>query len=81
MIEMLCAKNLDHIIFRSYITELEIWASILEVDNHSQLYDSGHIQLLCVFNQKMRNDYNKEFIERILIIWDINTDVPYVWKC
>ena len=78
---MLCAKNLDHIIFCSYITELEIWASILEVDNHLQLYDSGHIQLLCVFNQKMRNDYNKEFVERILIIWDINADVPYVWKC
>ena len=75
---MLCAKNLDHIIFRSYITELEIWASILEVDNHSQLYDSGLIQLFCVFNQKMRNDYNEEFVERILIIWDINVDVPYV---
>ena len=75
---MLCAKNLDHIIFRSYITELEIWASILEVDNHSQLYDSGHIQLLCVFNQKMRNNYNEEFVERILIKWDINADVSYV---
>ena len=75
---MLCAKNLDHIIFRSYITELEIWASILEVDNHSQLYDSGHIQLLCVFNQKMRSDYNEEFVERILIKQDLKDDVPYV---
>ena len=75
---MLCAKNLDHIIFRSYITELEIWASILEVDNHSQLYDSGHIQLLCVLNQKMWNNYNEEFVERILIKWDINADVSYV---
>ena len=75
---MLCAKNLDHIIIRSYITELEIWASILEIDNHLQLYDSGHIQLLCVFNQKMRNNYNKEFIERILIKQDLNDDVPYV---
>ena len=75
---MLCAKNLDHIIFRSYITEPEIWASILEVDNHSQLYNSGHIQLLCVVNQKMRNNYNEEFVERILIKWDINADVSYV---
>ena len=78
MIEILCAKNLDYIIFRSYITELEIWASILEVDNHSQLYDSGHIQLLCVVNQKMRNNYNEEFVERILIKWDINADISYV---
>ena len=53
----------------------------LEVDDHSQSYDSGHIQLLCVFNQKMRNDYNKEFVERILIKWDINADVHNVWKC
>ena len=78
---MLCAKNLDHIVFRFYIAELEIWASILEVDNHSQFNCSGHIQLLCVFNQKMENDYNEEFAERILIKWDINADVPYVWKC
>ena len=49
---MLRAKNLDHIIFRSYITELEIWASILEVDNQSQLYDSGHIQLLSFSTRK-----------------------------
>ena len=75
---MLCAKNLDHIIFRSYITEPEIWASILEVDNHSQLYNSGHIQLLCVVNQKKRNNYNEEFVERILIKRDINADVSYV---
>ena len=75
---MLCAKNLDHITFRSYITEPEIWASILEVDNHSQWYNSGHIQLLCVVNQKMRNDYNEEFVERILIKRDINADVFYV---
>ena len=77
MIEMLRAKNLDHIIFRSYIIELEIWASILEVDNHSQLY-SVYIQLLCVANQKMRNNYNEEFVERILIKWDINADISYV---
>ena len=75
---MLCAKNLDHIIFRSYIIEPEIWASILEVDNHSQLYNSGHIQLLCVVNQKVRNNYNEEFVERILIKRDINADVSYV---
>ena len=75
---MLCAKNLDHIIFRSYITEPEIWASILEVDNHSQLYNSGHIQLLSVVNQKMRNNYNEEFVERILIKRGINADVSYV---
>ena len=68
MTEMLCGKYLDHIIFCSYITELEICALILEVDNHLQLSDSGHIQLLCVFNQKMRNDNNKKFVERILII-------------
>ena len=75
---MLCAKNQDHIIFCSYITEPEIWASILEVDNHSRLYDTGHIQLFCVVNQKMRNNYNEEFVERILIKWDINADVSYV---
>ena len=34
----MCAKNLEHIIFRSYITDLEIWASILEVDDHFQLH-------------------------------------------
>ena len=75
---MLCAKNLNHIIFRSYITKLKIWASILEVDNHLQSYDSGHIQLLSVVNQRMRKDYNEEFVERILIKRDINADVSYV---
>ena len=52
MIEMLRAKNLDHIMFRSYITELVIWASILEVDNQSQLHDSVHIQLLSFSTRK-----------------------------
>ena len=74
---MLCAKNLDHIIFRSYITEPEIWVSILEVDNHSQLYNSGHIQLYVV-NQKKRNDCNEQFVERVLIKRDINADGSYV---
>ena len=59
---MLRAKNLDHIIFRSHITEFEIWASILEGDNHSQICDYGHMQLLYVVNQKMRNNYNEEFV-------------------
>ena len=81
MIGILCAKNLEHIIFRSWITEPEIWASNLEVDDHLQLYDYGHIQLLRVFNHKKRNNYNEEFVERILIKWDINADVLYDWKC
>ena len=45
------------------------------------LKTTGHVQLLCVFNKKMRNNYNEEFVERILIQWDVNVDVPYVWPC
>ena len=74
MIEMLCAKNLDHIILCSYITELEISRSILEVDNRSQENNYDPFQVLCILSQNRRTYHNRRkghsaYFEREKIEW------------
>ena len=63
---MLAAKNLDNIILPSCITNLDISALILEVQQAVENNETDHFQYLCIFIQKTRTKHDQKVIEPIL---------------